>query len=228
MPNCETAELMEKVRRAYVGIQTLHAVALQELVFEEDHGCEKSQFEIKIWFKRPKLRIECRPLTVLSAPEAALVPQVIIADGDHEYRFFGGKWVKTGERWGSVDLLEIHGLFPQAVYTARQKGELFGRPVWVVEGQIGPGVQVTWWVDRDTLTINKYKLGGMPQPLFGPDPALEMKVSTTVEFQKFEPGFEVPDEKFSVPPNFSIDERPMVSLFEELLRAVREKKDGPA
>ncbi|MBC7099473.1 hypothetical protein H5T52_10285 [Candidatus Bipolaricaulota bacterium] len=214
---------MGKVRQAYERIQTLHSIARQELTFEEDHGCERSRFEIEMWFKRPKLRVESRPLTS-PPPAATLAPQMIIADGEHEYRFSGGKWVKTRRWWGSVDLLEILGLLPRAVYMSKQQGELFGCPAWVVQGRIGDGVQATWWVDTDTLTVRKYKLEGLPQPLFGSDSALEMKVATTVEFQKFEPGVEVLDEKFLVPSDIPIDEHPTASFFEELLRVL--KKEG--
>ena len=228
MPNCEAAELMEKVRRAYEEVQTLHAVARHELVvvvFEGDNFCGKPQSEIseiEMWFKRPKLRVEYKPLVGSSIREASLVPQVIIADGKYEYRLSEGKWRKIKR---TVNVLNFLGLF-QAVYASKEEGELFGHPVWVVEGQLMPDVRVTWWIDKDTLIIGKYKLEGKANPPF--EVGLEAEVCNTIQFRGFEPGFKVPDEKFSVPPDIPIDERPMASFFEDLLRVVRGNRDGPA
>lgn len=219
MPNCEVVELMEEVRRAYKGIQTFHAVARHELVvlvFEGGRDREKSQSEseIEMWFKRPKLRIEYKPLAG-SIAEAPLVPQVIIADGEYEYRLSEGKWTKIKH---TVDVLNFFGLF-QAVYTSKQEGELFGHPMWVVEGQVMPGLRATWWIDKDTLTVGRYELKGVAKPPF--EAGLDAEVCNTIQFQKFEPGFEVLDEKFSVPPDVPTDERPMVSFFEGLLRVAK-------
>ncbi|MBC7099476.1 hypothetical protein H5T52_10300, partial [Candidatus Bipolaricaulota bacterium] len=184
---------MEKVRQAYERIQTLHTVARHELVvavLEGGHDRRKchSESEIEMWFKRPKLRIEYKPLTG-SVAEAPLVPQVIIADGEYEYRLSEGKWAKIKH---TVDALNFFGLF-RAVYTSKQEGELFGRPVWVVEGQIGPGLQATWWIDKD-LTVGRYELKGTAKPPF--EAGLDAEVCNTIQFQKLEPGFNVPDEKF--------------------------------
>lgn len=220
MPTGE--ELMQDVRRVYESIRSLHSVASWELSFEDNDDQEKSLVQWEIWFKSPRLRIDAKPLTV-PTDEAVPWPSTIIADGVSEYRLSHGRWTKT--RPGDpVGLLAIHGLFDRPTYTSDpREGELCGRRVWVVQGRVWDCVVATWWIDKDCLTVRKYKLEREQELPSGTDlaPAAELVAAVAVEFQTFEPGVEVPDERFSVPSDIPLEKWPMFAVFEDLLHMMR-------
>lgn len=91
MPNF-AAELMEKVMRVYEGASSLHSTAMCKLVLPHDH--EELECLLDLWFKSPKLRIDCECLPSVSRENPCLLPKTIIWDGEYEYRFANGKWSK--------------------------------------------------------------------------------------------------------------------------------------
>jgi hypothetical protein len=167
MRNRGVRKLMGQVAQVYEESRSFHLKGVRESVLrrlQADAGGEdQTQREIEVWFQRPRLRLDgwnwLALVGILPGIEDETGPQMIVLDGDYEYRLSSGQWTRRKIWEGSPTLGEVVGLpLPPARvrHLTKDEAELSGRPMWVVRGTQA-GIETTWWIDKASLTVAKFK-----------------------------------------------------------------------
>lgn len=229
------AGIMEKVRESYRKVQALHAVAKQTWCLHfhpeglEDEGATEVSYQLttrmEIWYKRPKLRLENEVISQVTRPESwapilspSRPPKTVVVDDDVEYRFDEGRWVKAKKWKATPDLLGLFGVFEPDqgapfTYVAEEKGQVSGRPVWVISGtgkRDGRTVEGKWWIASESSTVMRYEL----MEVLSERPSLRIVLSFELDELILEG--EIPVERFRVPPDVPWVTQPLETFWQTL------------
>lgn len=199
----EGEALMVRVRDELEGVGSFYAAKVERV--------EDMESEVVVWYRDPYLREERVARFRIPGTDIVGIGSVsaFLWDMERGIRYFqsGGRWegmegspVPPAAR-DSAAARDTFGLYANR-FVALEEGEIEGRPVWVVTGELlrlgAPGgtplARARWWIDRETYRVVQYE-----EPLAFVQHGVRMETMRVARIVEFRPGVDVPSGKFAVP-----------------------------